>query len=35
MIPRLEAAVEGGAERRILFLKEIQIEVPYEWWCFI
>lgn len=35
MILRHEAAVEGGAERRILFLKEIQVEVPYEWWYFI
>lgn len=34
-IPRSEAAVEGGVERRILFLKEIQLEAPYECLYFI
>lgn len=34
-ISRSEAILEGGVERRILFLKEIQLEVPYGRWYFI
>lgn len=34
-ISRSEAAVEGGVERRVLFLKEVQLEVLYGRWYFI